>query len=203
LRVFRSTIVLLALAGSALAQQHTVSVNIPSVLSVSIDATNVLFDFSASPATSSLTVGGTSYPRAALDNYTAFLDSGAASRVFAATNVSLGAGSADWVTLTVRSNRAQWTVSVAPATGSALAAPLSNSRVRVYSEKITGAGASQTATPTALPATGGLPLAQATTAGQGKSRYKVYHLLEMNLSDDIPLSGYSSSVTLVYTIASP
>lgn len=195
----------LGLVGLGFAQtQHTVTVNVPSVLQVSIDAQNVLFDFSSSPQSQALTVGGTAYPRASYNNYVAFLDANAPSQVFAPTLVSLGGSStADWVTLTVRSNRAQWTASVAPASGSALAAPLDNTRIQVYAEKLSGAGTSQTSTPTPLPSTGGVPLAKSTSGGQGKSVYKVYHLLQMNLSDDIPLSGYTGTVTLVYTVVSP
>ena len=84
-----------------------------------------------------------------------------------------------------------------------LAAPLDNTRIKVYAEKISGKGSSLTPTPTSLPLTGNLPIIQATASGQGKSQYKVYNLLELQLSDDIPLSGYNSTVTLTYTIASP
>lgn len=205
---FTYALAFLALAGLGIAQtpaSHTVTVNVPSVLQVSVDAVDVLFDFSdPNLGTQTLTVGSTQYPRASYDNYTAFLDSGNTSQVFAPTRVDLiGGSTADFVTLTVLSNRAQWTVSVAPASGSALAAPLDNTRIQVFAEKISGKGNALTQTPASLPSTGSVDLAQATLGGQGKSRYKVYHLLQTDLSDDIPISGYTGTVTLVYTIASP
>lgn len=200
---FIGLLVLLGLAGLGLAQtaSHTVTVYIPSVLSVSLDATDFLFNFGSS-ATGSVTVGGTPYPKAGESAYTAFLDSGDPSQVFAPTRVSLLSGTGDYATLTVRSNRAQWTVSVYASSGS-LDAPLNNARIKVYAEKIRGKGDSLTSSPTPLPLTGSLDIIRATGSGQGKSEYKVYNLLELQLSDEIPSSGYSSSVTLTYTIASP
>ena len=192
----------LALFGLALVQaaSHTVTVNVPSVLSVSLDATDFLFDFGSS-ATGNVTVGGTPYSRAGQSAYNAFLDANTSSQVFAPSSVSLGGGTGDFATLTVRSNRAKWTVSVS-ASGS-LAPPLDNTRLQVYAEKISGAGSSLTTNPTPLPTTGSLNIIQATASGQGKSLFKVYNLLELRLSDDIPLEGYSSQITLTYTIASP
>lgn len=203
---FIGALAFLGLVGLGFAQtQHTVTVNVPSVLQVSIDAQDVLFDFSSDLGSQTLTVGGTAYPRASYNNYVAFLDAGNSYQVFAPTLVSLGGNStADWVTLTVRSNRAQWTASVDAASGSALAAPLDNTRIQVYAEKVSGAGTSQTGAPTPLPSTtGSVPLAKAVSYGQGKSVYKVYHLLRLDLSDDIPESWYTDTVTLVYTVASP
>ncbi|MER3557629.1 MAG: hypothetical protein C4302_07265 [Thermus sp.] len=201
----------LALFGLALAQtpprSHTVTVNVPSVLSVSLDAADLdfLFDFSSN-ATDRVTVGGTPYSRAGQSAYNAFLDANTSSQVFAPSRVSLGnlgGGTGDFATLTVRSNRAKWTVSVS-ASGS-LEPPLDNTRLQVYAEKISGAGSSLTTNPTPLPTTGSLNIIQATASGQGKSSFKVYNLLELRLSDDIPLSvsGYSSQITLTYTIGSP
>ena len=128
---FIGLLVLLGLAGLGLAQtaSHTVTVYIPSVLSVSLDATDFLFNFGSS-ATGSVTVGGTPYPKAGYSAYTAFLDSGDPSQVFAPTYVSLPpSGTGDYATLTVRSNRAQWTVSVNAGSGS-LAAPVDGERER-------------------------------------------------------------------------
>ncbi|MER3451867.1 MAG: hypothetical protein C4300_07545, partial [Thermus sp.] len=81
----------LALFGLALVQaaSHTVTVNVPSVLSVSLDATDFLFDF-GSNATGSVTVGGTPYSRAGQSAYNAFLDANTSSQVFAPSRVSLG-----------------------------------------------------------------------------------------------------------------
>ena len=194
----------LALFGLALAQtpprSHTVTVNVPSVLSVSLDAQDFLFDF-GSNATGSVTVRDTSYSRAGQSAYNAFLDANTSSQVFAPSRVSnLGGGTGDFATLTVRSNRAKWTVSVS-ASGS-LAPPLDNTRLQVYAEKISGAGSSLTTNPTPLPTTGSLNIIQATASGQGKSLFKVYNLLELRLSDDIP-DGYSKQITLTYTIGSP
>jgi hypothetical protein len=194
-------LVVLGLASLGLAQttdDHTVTVQIPSVLTLSLDAIDYLFDFADNTAAGTVTVGSNSYPRAGLSNYDSFLDAASGLQDFAPTSVK-GTGGADYGTLTVRSNRAQWTVSLT-VTG-ALPAPLSNGRVKVFAEKVSGKGSSSTSTPTSI--TGVTTLISATSNGQGKSVYKVYYLVTLDPADNIPLSGYNQNITVNYTLTSP
>lgn len=203
----RKLVALMALlAGLALAQttdSHTVTVNIPSVLSLQIDATDFLFDFSDASLTGSetVTVNGTPYTKASLAAYDAFIDTATGTQTFAPTSVA-GTGGNDYATATVRTNRAQWTVNISSIGGS-LAGPLSNSRVSVFAEKVSGKGASWTSVPTPITAASPLTLFNAGSGGQGKSVYKIYYLLQMDINDDIPLAGYSSQITINYTLTSP
>lgn len=200
----RKSVALMALlAGLALAQttdNHTVTVNIPSILSLQIDATDVLFDFgdTSLSGTETVSVGGTPYTKASLAAYNTFIDVGTGTQTFAPT--SLTGATNDWLTATVRTNRAQWTVSISSITGM-LPAPLSNSRLQVFAEKVSGKGSSWTAVPTTLSAP--LTLFSAGGNGQGKSVYKLYYLLQLDINDDIPTSGYSGSITVSYTLTSP
>lgn len=82
-------------AGLALAQtvsstdSHTVTVIIPPVLQLTLDATDYRFDFGDTglTGTETVTVGGTPYTKASLAAYYAFLDSGTATQDFAPTQV--------------------------------------------------------------------------------------------------------------------
>ncbi|WP_038057159.1 hypothetical protein [Thermus amyloliquefaciens] len=203
----RKLVALMALlAGLALAQttdNHTVTVNIPSILSLQIDATDFLFDFGDQNlnGTETVTVNGTPYTKASLAAYDNFIDNATGTQLFAPTSVT-GTGGNDWATATVRSNRAQWTVAIT-SIGGTLAAPLNNGRVKVFAEKVSGKGASWTSVPTPVNASSPLTLFNAGSGGQGKSTYKLYYLLEMDINDDISMAGYSGQITLNYTLTSP
>lgn len=193
----------LALLGSgALAQStddHTVTVIIPSILSLNLDAADYLFDFNDASLSGSETVdvGGTPYTKASLAAYSTFLDTATGTQTFAPT--SIAGTTDDWGTVTVLTNRAQWTVAISGVAGS-LPLPLSNSRVKVFAEKVSGRGASQTPVPTTL---GTVTLFKADSGGQGQSVYKLYYLLDMNINDDIPLSGYNGQITVTLSLTSP
>lgn len=194
------------LAGLALAQttdNHTVTVTIPSILSLQIDATDFVFDFSDTSLTGNETVpvNATPYTKASLAAYNTFIDNAAGTQAFAPTSVA-GVGTNDYATATVRTNRAQWTVNIASIGGS-LAGPLSNSRVSVFAEKASGKGASSTSVPTSITAASPLTLFSAGSGGQGKSVYNIYYLLTMDINDDIPLGGYNGQITINYTLTSP
>lgn len=195
---------LMLMAGLALAQttaSHTVNVTIPSILSLQLNATDFVFDFNnpSLTGTETVTVGSTSYTKASKAAYDTFIDTAAGTQDFAPTSVE-GTGGADYGTMTIRSNRAQWTVSVDSISGT-LGAPLSNSRVKVFAEKVSGKGGSWTTVPT--PITSVSTLISAGAGGQGKSVYKLYYLLTMDINDDIPLAGYDQQITITYTLTSP
>lgn len=195
---------LMLMAGLALAQttaSHTVKVTIPSILSLQLNATDFVFDFNnpSLTGTETVTVGSTSYTKASKAAYDTFIDTATGTQDFAPTSVE-GTGGADYGTMTIRSNRAQWTVSVDSISGT-LGAPLSNSRVKVFAEKVSGKGGSWTTVPT--PITSVSTLISADAGGQGKSVYKLYYLLTMDINDDIPLAGYDQQITITYTLTSP
>lgn len=196
---------LMLMAGLALAQttaSHTVTVTIPSILSLQLNATDFVFDFNnpSLTGTETVTVGSTSYTKASKAAYDTFIDTAAGTQDFAPTSVE-GTGGADYGTMTIRSNRAQWTVSVNSISGT-LGAPLSNSRVKVFAEKVSGKGGSWTPVPT--PITSVSTLISAGSGGQGKSVYKLYYLLTMDINDEIPLAGYNNQqITITYTLTSP
>lgn len=187
-------------AGLGLAQttdSHTVTVVIPVVLNLQVDATDFAFDFGATtPGT--LTVGSTTYERASLTAYENFLDSASAPVVFAPSGVS-GTGGNPYATLAVRSNRAQWTVSLS--LSGTLGAPLNNGRLRVFAEKDSGKGNATTSAPTPVPSV--TSLITAASNGQGRSVYRVYYLLELDPGDAVGSTGYSGTVTAIYTLTSP
>jgi len=193
-------LVVLGLASLGLAQttdNHTVTVQIPSVLTLSLDATDYLFDFTTGTGTDTVTVGSGSYPRATLANYDIFLDTAGSAQDFAPTSVA-GVGANDYGTLTVRSNRASWEVNLS--VSGTLGTPLDNSRVKVYAEKVSGKGGSWTSSPT--PVTAVTTLISSYGGGQGKSVYKVYYLVTLDPADDIQ-SDYYGQITVSYTLTSP
>lgn len=202
----RKLVALMALlAGLALAQttdSHTVSVNIPAVLRLDIDATDFLFDFNNGTlmGTESVNVGGTGYTKASLASYLAFLEAGTANQTFAPTSVS-GAGGNDYATATVLTNRGAWTVSLS--VSGTLPAPLDNGRVSVFAEKVSGKGASWTSVPTPVTASNPLTLFNAGSGGQGKSVYRIHYLLRLEAIDDIPDTGLNGSITISYTLTAP
>ena len=211
----RKLVALMALlAGLALAQttdpwedNHTVTVKIPSILQLTLDATDYLFDFTDTTLTGSetVTVNSTAYTKASLAAYTTFIDTASGTQDFAPTSVA-GAGGADYGTITVRTNRAQWTVKLSINSSSSLSfdgANNHNERVKVFAEKASGKGDSWTNTLKRITESSPLTLFNASSGGQGKSIYKLYYLLEMNISDDIPLSGVNQSITIDLLLTSP
>ena len=196
------------LAGLALAQttdptkdSHTVTVNIPSVLQLTLDATDYLFDFADTSldGTETVTVGSSSYTKASWAAYENFLNTASGTQDFAPTALT-GTGGADYGTVTVLTNRAQWTVKIDSIDDGPLT--LGNNRVKVFAEKVSGKGASWTTTPT--PITAPLTLFSAGSNGQGKSVYKLYYLFTMDITDDIPLSGINNEyITIKLLLSSP
>ncbi|WP_243031008.1 hypothetical protein [Thermus altitudinis] len=190
------------LAGLALAQttdSHTITVSVPSVLSLTLDATDYLFDFADTTLTGSETVnvGGTPYTKASLAAYNTFIDTASGTQDFAPTSVA-GTSGNDYGTMTIRTNRAQWSVS--PSVSGTLS--LGNGRVKVFAEKVSGKGGSWTTVPT--PITAVSTLIGAGSGGQGKSVYRLYYLLTMDINDDIPLGGITGAqITITYTLTSP
>jgi hypothetical protein len=98
-------------------------------------------------------------------------------------HVPHGDGRADYGTVTVLTNRAQWTVKIDSISGPLT---LGNGRVKVFAEKVSGKGASWTTTPTPITAASPLTLFNAGSGGQGRSVYKLYYLFTMDINDDIP-----------------
>jgi hypothetical protein len=204
----RKLVALMALlAGLALAQttdptrdDHKVTVKIPSILQLSLDATDYKFDFTDASltGTETVTVGGTPYTKASQAAYDTFIDTATGTQDFAPTSIE-DAANPDYGTVIVRTNRAQWTVKIDSISGSLT---LGNGRVKVFAEKVSGKGSSQTSTPTSIAAN--LALAKATSGGQGKSTYKLYYLFTMDINDDIPLSGINNqSITINLLLTSP
>jgi hypothetical protein len=204
----RKLVALMALLASlSLAQtptntdSHTVTVNIPSVLQLTLDATDYLFDFDAS-VSGTVTINvdddtSYTYTKASRAAYENFLNTATGTQDFAPTSLT-GTGGADYGTVTVLTNRAQWTVKIDSISGSLT---LGNSRVKVFAEKASGKGASGTTTPT--PITAPLTLFNAGSGGQGRSVYKLYYLFTMDINDDIPLSGINEYITINLLLTSP
>jgi hypothetical protein len=192
------------LASLSLAQttdSHTVTVNIPSVLQLTLDAEDYLFDFADASlsGTETVNVGGTPYTKASWAAYESFLNAASGAQDFVPTALT-GTGGADYGTVTVLTNRAQWTVKIDSISGSLT---LGNSRVKVFAEKVSGKGASWTTTPTPITAASPLTLFNAGSGGQGRSVYKLYYLFTMDINDDIPLSGINQSITVNLLLTSP
>jgi hypothetical protein len=203
----RKLVALMALLASlSLAQandQHTVTVNIPSVLQLTLDATDYLFNFADASldGTETVTVGSSSYTKASWAAYENFLNTASGTQDFAPTALT-GTGGADYGTVTVFTNRAQWTVKIDSIDDGPLT--LGNNRVKVFAEKVSGKGASWTTTPTPITATSPLTLFNASSGGQGKSVYKLYYLFTMDITDDIPLSGINNEyITIKLLLSSP
>ncbi len=200
----RKLVILTALLASlSLAQtaSHTVTVNIPSVLQLTLDATDYLFNFADTSltGTETVTVGGTPYTKASQAAYLTFLDTASGAQDFAPTALT-GTGGADYGTVTVRTNRAQWTVKINSISGTLT---LGNGRVKVFAEKVSGKGASWTTVPTPITAASPLTLFNAGSGGQGRSVYKLYYLFTMDINDDIPLAGINEQITVNLLLTSP
>jgi hypothetical protein len=203
----RKLVTLMALLASlSLAQtadDHTVTVNIPSVLRLTLDATDYLFNFADTSlsGTETVTVGGTPYTKASWAAYENFLNTATGTQDFAPTALT-GTGGNDYGTVTVLTNRAQWTVKISSITGT-ISLPGGNGRVKVFAEKVSGKGASWTTTPTPITAASPLTLFNAGSGGQGRSVYKLYYLFTMDINDDIPLSGINEQITIYLLLTSP
>lgn len=205
----RKLVVLMALlAGLALAQttdptkdDHKVTVKIPSILQLSLDASDYLFDFTDLTLTGSetVTVNSVAYTKASQAAYLTFLNTATGTQDFAPTALA-GTGGNDYGTVTVLTNHAQWTVKISSISGSLT---LGNGRVKVFAEKASGKGASWTTTPTPITAASPLTLFSAGSNGQGKSVYKLYYLFTMDINDDIPSSGMSEQITVNLLLTSP
>jgi hypothetical protein len=202
----RKLVALMALLASlSLAQtadDHTVTVRIPSVLQLTLDATDYLFDFGDASASGTVTVGGTPYTKASWAAYLTFLDTATGTQDFAPTSIRDAAENnlGDYGTVTVRTNRAQWTVKISSISGTLT---LGNGRVKVFAEKVSGKGASWTTVPTPITAASPLTLFNASSNGQGKSTYKLYYLFTMDITDDIPLAGINQQITVNLLLTSP
>jgi len=199
----RNLVVLTALLASlslaATTDDHTVTVRIPSVLQLTLDATDYLFDFDDASASGTVTIGGTPYTKASWAAYENFLNTATGTQDFAPTALT-GTGGADYGTVTVLTNRAQWTVKIDSISGTLT---LGNGRVKVFAEKVSGKGASWTTVPTPITAASPLILFNAGSGGQGRSVYKLYYLFTMDINDDIPLAGINEQITVNLLLTSP
>ncbi len=201
----RKLIALMALLASlSLAQtadDHTVTVRIPSILQLTLDATDYLFDFgdTSLTGTETVTVGGTPYTKASWAAYENFLNTATSTQDFAPTALT-GTGGNDYGTVTVLTNRAQWTVKIDSITGTLT---LGNARVKVFAEKVSGKGASWTTVPTPITAASPLTLFNAGSGGQGRSVYRLYYLFTMDINDDIPDTGINEQITINLLLTSP
>jgi hypothetical protein len=199
----RKLVALMALLASlslaATADDHTVTVRIPSVLQLTLDATDYLFDFGDASASGTVTIGGTPYTKASWAVYENFLNTATGTQDFAPTSLT-GTGGADYGTVTVLTNRAQWTVKISSISGTLT---LGNGRVKVFAEKVSGKGASWTTTPTPITAASPLTLFNAGSGGQGRSVYRLYYLFTMDINDDIPDAGINEQITVNLLLTSP
>jgi hypothetical protein len=200
----RKLVALMALLASlSLAQttdSHTVTVNIPSVLQLTLDAEDYLFNFANTSltGTETVSVGGTPYTKASQAAYYAFLDTASGAQDFAPTSLT-GTGGVDYGTVTVRTNRAQWTVKIDSISGSLT---LGNGRVKVFVEKVSGEGNSMTNNP--IPIGANEELAKASSDGRGTSIYKLYFLFTMDINDNIPNTGINNEqITVNLLLTSP
>jgi len=206
----RKLVTLMALlAGLALAQttdptrdEHTVTVNIPPILRLSLDATQYLFDFTVGDVDDPVQNNSLGFPKASQAAYGAFLDDESkTTQLFAPT--SIAGTSNDYGTLRINTNQAQWVVKIDTITGG-LATPLANDRLKVHAVKDTGKGLSLTGSPGNKNLAANTAIIEATSNGQGRSVYKLYYLLEMNINDAFPSgSDYSSTITVELLLTTP
>jgi hypothetical protein len=200
----RKLVVLTALLASlSLAQdsaRHTVTVNIPSVLQLELNATDYLFDFddTSLTGTETVTVDGTSYTKASKRAYLTFLNTASGTQDFAPTSIA-DTGGDNYGTVTVLTNHAQWTVKIESIDDGPLT--FGDDRVKVFAEWVSGKGASWTRGPTSI--TAPLTLFNADSGGQGRSVYKLYYLFTMDIDDGIPPSGINEFITINLLLTSP
>ena len=202
----RKLVALMALLASlSLAQtppntnSHTITVKVPPVLRLLLDATEYLFDFTVGTSVANNSLG---FPKATKAAYEAFLDDASkTTQLFAPT--SIAGTSNDYGTLRINTNQAQWVVKIDTITGN-LVTPLSNNRLKVRAVKDTGKGSSLTGGPGDTDLAAGTDIIEATSNGQGRSVYKLYYLLEMNINDAFPNdSDYSSTITVKLLLTTP
>jgi hypothetical protein len=202
----RKLVALMALLASlSLAQtptntdSHTITVKVPPVFQLSLDATEYLFDFTVGTSVANNSLG---FPKATKAAYEAFLDNASkTTQLFAPT--SIAGTSNDYGTLRINTNQAQWVVKIDTITGG-LATPLSNNRLKVHAVQDTGKGSSLTGGPGDKDLAADTAIIQATSNGQGRSVYKLYYLLEMNINDAFPNdSDYSSTITVNLLLTTP
>jgi len=202
----RKLVALMALLASlSLAQtptntdSHTITVKVPPVFQLSLDATEYLFDFTVGTSVANNSLG---FPKATKAAYEAFLDDASkTTQLFAPT--SIDGTSNDYGTLRINTNQAQWVVNI-DTIESNLATPLSNNRLKVHAVKDTGKGSSLTGGPGSMALAADTAIIQATSDGQGRSVYKLYYLLEMNINDAFPnASDYSSTITVNLLLTTP
>ena len=179
-------ILVLCLSGAAWAQ--TLSCTQPVIS----------FDFGSTLVSGGVTVNGTTYDRAGLGAYSSWLGSGAQTKRFSPTGTDVRVV-CDFVARTNPSKAFAWTVTLRDVTSS-LGAPLDNSRVYIYVEKVSGLGQSQVTTltpisPSMLLASDG----DRSQVTQGGGRYAFHFVLEMRAGDKFP-PNYSSSIFPNYLI---
>jgi hypothetical protein len=206
----RKLVALMALLASlSLAQtppntdSHDITVKVPPVLRLSLDATEYLFDFTVGTSVANNSLG---FPKATKAAYEAFLDDASKTeQLFAPTSITFDNTSIsnDYGTLRINTNQAQWVVKINTITGN-LATPLSNNRLKVHAVQDAGKGSSLTGGPGDTDLAAGTDIIQATSNGQGRSVYKLYYLLEMNINDAFPSgSDYSSTITVELLLTTP
>jgi hypothetical protein len=202
----RKLVALMALLASlSLAQtppntySHDITVKVPPVLRLSLDATEYLFDFTVGDSVANNSLD---FPKATKAAYEAFLDDASkTTQLFAPTSIA-GTGN-DYGTLRINTNQAQWVVKINTITGN-LATPLSNNRLKVHAVKDAGKGSSLTGGPGDTDLAAGTDIIQETSNGQGRSVYKLYYLLEMSINDAFPSgSDYSSTITVELLLTTP
>jgi hypothetical protein len=174
-------------------------VKVPPVLRLLLDATEYLFDFTVGTSVANNSLG---FPKATKAAYEAFLDDESkTTQLFAPT--SIAGTSNDYGTLRINTNQAQWVVKIDTITGN-LATPLSNNRLKVHAVKDTGNGSSLTGGPGSMALAANTAIVEATSNGQGRSVYKLYYLLEMNINDAFPNGpDYSSTITVKLLLTTP
>jgi hypothetical protein len=177
-------------------------VKVPPVLRLSLDATEYLFDFTVGDSDDPVEYNSLNFPKATKAAYGVFLDDESKTeQLFAPT--SIAGTSNDYGTLRINTNQAQWVVKIDTITGS-LATPLSNNRLKVHAVKDTGGGSSLTVGPGSKDLAADTAIIEATSNGQGRSVYKLYYLLEMNINDAFPSgSDYSSTITVELLLTTP
>jgi hypothetical protein len=206
----RKLVALMALLASlSLAQtptntdSHTITVKVPPVFQLSLDATEYLFDFTVGTSVANNPLG---FPKATKAAYEAFLnDASKTEQLFAPTSITFDNTSIsnDYGTLRINTNQAQWVVKIDTITGG-LATPLSNNRLKVHAVWDAGQGSSLTGGPGDKDLAADTAIIQATSDGQGRSVYKLYYLLEMNINDAFPSdSDYSSTITVTLLLTTP
>jgi hypothetical protein len=188
---------------------HDITVRVPPVVRLSLDATAYLFDFTVG---TSVANNSLDFPKATKAAYEAFLDDESKTKlIFAPTSITFADDSIsnDYGTLRINTNQAQWVAKIHSITGN-LEAPLSNNRLKVHAVQVAGKGSSLTSMPGLTGTPGGTNLAvgtniiQATSNGQGRSVYKLYYLLEMDINDAFPSdSVYSSTINVVLLLTTP